>query len=62
MSEDVWREQGEHGRLWVYNQGVSMPWGPIVSCYALQPEGKAAYLHSHALPTLVTRGRALCQP
>ena len=59
VSEHVWEEQGPHARLWVYNQGVSMPWGPVISCFALLPEGHAAYLHSNALPTLVTRGMPL---
>ena len=45
-SEEVWREQGQYDRHWVYNQGISMPWGPIISCYTLLPEGDAAYLKS----------------
>lgn len=59
VSEDVWQEQGNYSRLWVYNQGVSMSWGPIISCFALLPEGHAAYLHSSALPTLGTRSKPI---
>ena len=46
VSGEVWREQGQFDRHWVYNQGISMPWGPIISCYTLLPEGHAAYLKS----------------
>lgn len=56
MSEGVWKEQGRYARLWVYNQGVSMPWGPIISCFTLLPEGHAAYTQSAHLPGPATRG------
>ena len=48
-SEEVWREQGQYERHWVYNQGISMPWGPIISCYTLLPEGDIAYLKSASI-------------
>ena len=61
VSEEVWKEQGNYGRLWVYNQGVSMSWGRVISCFALSPEGHGAYLHSNALPTRKTCSKPFLQ-
>ena len=55
-SEEVWREQGQYNRHWVYNQGISMPLGPIISCYTLLPEGDIAYLKSASTTDPSPRG------
>ena len=59
VSENVWKEQGKFARLWVYNQGVSMPWGPIMSCFTLLSEGWAAYTQIANVPASSTRGTPL---
>ena len=61
VSEDIWQEQGPHINLWVYQESLRMPWGPVIACYMLPPEGHLAYLHFHALPSRVTRGMLLLQ-
>ena len=61
VSEEVWQNQGERSKVWVYNQGVSMPWGPISSCFTLLPEGQAAYLHSATAPSCTPSGMPFLQ-
>ena len=59
-SGEVWREQGQYDRHWVYSQGISMPWGPIISCYMLLPQGHIAYLKSASTPNPGPRGMLHC--
>ena len=60
-SEDVWKEQGKNAELWVYNQGISMPWGPIISCFTLTSEGQLAYTESSSLPVPSKFGMPITQ-